>query len=249
VTPLVQSPDEAIERFSSLTTTEQKAALHALRTEALKRCATDGLFFLRFVHTRDEVDPDQTVKPFPVEYEFIRTIWREFEAHQKVIVAKSRQMMVSWVACAFAVWWARRKPNQLVAIQTQGWDDAKKLVAVAGGDRDAAYLGRCQFIERHLPAWLRVRVREAEGQISYPDTGSVIEALPGGADKVRGKVPSLVILDEFAMQEEAWGVWTAIAPLVQKAMKLIIISTPNGAEGNCFYHLYHGTPRQQPRTA
>jgi phage FluMu gp28-like protein len=93
---------------------------------------------------------------------------------------------------------------------------------------------------------MRVRLKESEGLLAYPDTGSVIEALPGGANKVRGKVPSLIVLDEFAMHEEAWGEWTAVAPLVQKGMKLLVISTPNGSEGNCFYHLYHGTPKSIP---
>ena len=212
----------------------------------MRGCRDEGFFFLRFVKTRDEVDPDNTVKPFPIHLEYLRKLWLSFEQNQKTIVAKSRQMIVSWAACTFAVWSARRKPNQLVLVQTQSWPDAVKLVSVAGGDRDAAYLGRCQFIERHMPPFLRVRIKEQEGQIAYPDIGSVIEALPGGADKIRGKVPSVVILDEYAMHEEAWGEWAAIAPLMQGAAKLIVISTPNGAEGNAFYHLYHGTPKSTP---
>lgn len=241
-----RNPDEALSRFDALNASEQKAAFRALQEEVLRRCTTDGLFFLRFVKTRDEVDPDNTVKPFPTHLDYLRALWTEFERYQKVIVAKSRQMIVSWAVCAFAVWWARRRPNQLVLLQTQNWPDAVKLVSVAGGDRDAAYLGRCQFIERNMPPFLRVRIREQEGQISYPDIGSVIESLPGGADKIRGKVPSLIVLDEYAMHEEGWGEWGAIAPLVQGASKLIIVSTPNGAEGNAFFHLFHGTPKSVP---
>lgn len=242
---LVSNPSEALERFDKLSSSEQKATYRALQDEVLRRCTHDGLFFLRFVKTRDEVDPDNTVKPFPIQYDYLRTLWREIETHQKVIIAKSRQVLVSWLACAFAVWWARRRPNQYVVIQTQVWDDATKLVCMAGGDRDATYLGRCQFIERHMPPFMRVKIKESEGQIAY-ENGSMIEALPGGADKVRGKVPSLVIEDEFAYQSEARGVWTALAPLVQKGMKLVIVSTPCGAEGSTFFHLYHGTPIQTP---
>ena len=242
---LVRSPDEALARFDSLNPSEQKATYRALQDEVLRRCTDDGLFFLRFVKTRDEVDPDNTVKPFPLHYEYLRVLWQEMEAYQKVIIAKSRQVLVSWLACAFAVWWARRRPNQYVVLQTQVWDDATKLVCMAGGNRDATYLGRCQFIERHMPPWMRLPIKESEGQITYPH-GSMIEALPGGADKVRGKVPSLVVEDEFAYQQEARGVWTALAPLVQKGMKLVIVSTPNWAEGSTFYHLYHGTPIQTP---
>lgn len=242
------SADLAISRYEALGLRDQRAAFRAIQQEALKRCARDGLFFLSFVRTRDEVDPEHSVKPFPIHLDYIRQLWTDITEHPKIVIAKSRQMIVSWVACAFAVWSARRAPNQYVVLQTQNWPDATKLVSVAGGDKDAAYLGRCQFIERHLPRWLRVRTKEQEGMLAYPDLGSVIEALPGGADKIRGKVPSVAILDEFATHEEAWGEWTALAPLVQKAAKVIIISTPNGGEGNCFFHLYHGTPRSVPQS-
>ena len=63
----------------------------------------------------------------------------------------------------------------------------------------------------------------------------MIEGLKGGRDQLRSKVPSLYFGDEFAMQEEAKGVWTSLAPLVQKGMKLIIVSTPNGNLGDITY--------------
>lgn len=239
------SPELAISRYETLPKADQKAALRAIIAAALQRCSENGLFYAQFVKTRDEADPDQTVKPFPIGFPYLTALWRDWAANQKSIVAKSRQMLVSWAECTFATWWARRRPNQLVVIQTQNWDDATKLVCMAGGNKDATFLGRCQFIERNLPGWLRLPIKENEGQIAYPN-GSLIEAVPGGADKVRGQVISLYIGDEFAFQEEAWGVWTTLAPLVQKGSKVILVSTPNGAEGNCFYHLYHGTPRATP---
>ena len=239
------SPEQAVARYENLPVGDRRAAFRAIQHEALKRCADDGLFYAQFVKTRDEADPDHTVKPFPVEYEYLRALWRDWEGAQKSIVAKSRQMFVSWAECTFATWWARRRPNQHVIIQTQDWADAVKLVCVAGGNKDAAYLGRCQFIERNLPKWLQLPIKENEGQIAYPN-GSLIEAVPGGADKVRGQVISLYIGDEFAFQSEAWGVWTTLAPLVQKGAKVILVSTPNGAQGNAFYSLYHGVPREVP---
>jgi len=232
----------ALERFKSMSSRDQRTAITALRYETLKRCGDDGIFFLQFVQTRDEADPNFTVKPFPVHYPHVPAIWRTFDAHQKTIIAKSRQTMASWLVCAYAVWWARHKPNQHVIVMTQKYEDAIKLVSMAGGGKDATFLGRCQFIERHLPQWMQqINVREGEGRISY-EHGSLIEAVAGGADQIRGKVASLIILDEFAYMTESRGVWTTVAPLVQKGMKVIIISTPNGAEGSIFYHLYMGIP-------
>ena len=214
----------------------------ALRAEALERAANDGLFYASFVKTRDEADPDHSVKPFPVHLEYVQAIWKALIENQCVVIAKSRQMLMSWIACVFCSWWARFKSNQAVAWQTQKWEDACEKVAMAGVSGDTGgYMGRIQFIEYNLPGWLKQPIRATEGRITYSN-GSVIEALAGGADKIRGKVASVIVEDEFAFQPEARGVYTAVAPLIQKATKFIAISTPNGGEGSIFYHIFHGIP-------
>ena len=145
-------------------------------------------------------------------------------------------MMVSWEVVAFCVWWARFKPNQVILWQTKAWEDAVRMVAMPEG----GFEGRAQFIESHLPDWLRLPAKISEGRIQYPN-GSMIQALAGGADKVRGLVPSVFVGDEFAHQEEQDGVYTAVAPLMQKGAKVVFVSTPNGAS-NVFATLYHGRP-------
>lgn len=225
--------------LETLSPKEAKYVLAALRDDTLVRCAADGLFWLRFVQTRDEADPDVPVKPFPVHLEYIREVWKILCDRQRVVIAKSRQMLISWVLCAFCVWRARFTPHQYIIWQSQKEPDANIMVSLAGGDKDTGYLGRMQFIERNLPTWLQVRVKPSEGILNYPN-GSRIQALPGGANQVRGKVPSLIIEDEFAFQEEARGVYTAVNPLIQKATKFIAVSTPNGL-GNVFSELYHGS--------
>lgn len=200
--------------------------------------AADGLFWLKFVRTRDEADPETPLKPFPVALDYVRALWDEFSGHNRIVVAKSRQMLVSWTICAFCCWWARYKPNQAVYFQTQKWEDAAAMVALATGTQSTGYLGRCQFIEANMPAALKLKVRATEGRLQFPN-GSIIQALAGGADQIRGKVASLIVEDEFAFQPEAKGVYTAAAPLIQKGAKFIAISTPNGDAGQ-FADLYHG---------
>lgn len=196
--------------------------------------AEDGLFFAKFIRTRDEADPGCADKPFPLHLDYIRTIWSELDQHQRVILAKSRQMLMSWTVTAYATWWARSKPNQAIYWQTKAWEDAVGMVSMPEG----GFEGRCQFIESHLPAWLRVPHKPSEGRIQYAN-GSIIQALAGGADKIRSKVASVIVEDEFAFQDDQEGVYTAVNPLVQKGAKLIIMSTPNGSD-NTFSTLYHG---------
>ena len=205
----------------------------ALQT-ARALCADDGLFWLRFAQTRDEADPGNPVKPFPLHLEYVRSLWGVLTGSQRVVIAKSRQMMVSWCVAAFAVWWARHRGNQAVYYQTKAHADAVSMVAMP----DGGFEGRCQFLESHLPTWMRVTYKASEGRIQYAN-GSIIQALAGGADQIRGKVPSVYISDEFAFQDDQDGVMTAVMPLIQKGSKVILVSTPNGSE-NAFCTLWHG---------
>lgn len=204
----------------------------ALTGAAKLRCVEDGEFWLRFVLTRDEADSSASVKPFPLHLGYLLELWRVLSERQTVVIAKSRQMLVSWCVASFAVWWARHKANQAVYWQAQQVRDADNMVSMAKG------MGRCQFIEAHLPPWMRLPVTAQQGRLIYPN-GSFIQALPGGAGQIRGNVPSVYIGDEFAFQEEQRGVFTAVAPLIQKGAKAIFISTPNGAD-NAFASLWHG---------
>ena len=223
-------------KLATATEAEAGAIIGALRDDAVGRCATDGLFWLSFVRTRDEADPSQSVKPFPVHLDYLKELWRVLSTEQQVVIAKSRQMLVSWIVVAFCVWTARYTPNQAIYWQSQQYDDAAGMISLPTG----GYTGRGQFLEEQLPSWLKTSAKFSEGRIQYPN-GSMIQALAGGADKIRGKVVSIYVGDEFARQEDQSGVYTAVSPLMQKGARAIFVSTPNGAS-NQFAILYHGRP-------
>jgi hypothetical protein len=230
-------------RADSLAPKDAQQLLWALGQEADARCATDGKFWLRFVRTRDEADPAEPVKPFPIQLAYTRALWDILEAQQEIVIAKSRQMIVSWEIVCFCVWWARYRGNQAVFWQTKNWPDAVAMTCMPEG----GFEGRCQFIETHLPEWMRLPAKFSEGRVQYPN-GSIIQALSGGAGNIRSKTPSLIIEDEFAHQEDQAGVYTAVAPLIQKGAKAIFVSSPNGS-GNYFATLYHGYPVGQETPA
>jgi len=225
--------------------TEQQALdlQWALKLELGKRCAADGLFWLKFAQTRDEADVEQAVKPVPLHEPYIAPLWQGLVDHQVTILAKSRQMFVSWEIALFCVWWARYKPNQAIYVQMQGWPDAVAMTCMPAG----GYEGRMQFIENHLPEWMRLKFKPSEGRMAYPN-GSIIQALAGGANQIRSKTYSLYVGDEFAFCEEQDKIWTAVAPLIQKGSKAIIVSTPNGVD-NQFSTLWHGYPVGQQMQA
>lgn len=223
-------------KIDTLSPKDAMALLSSLAKEVNEKAAEDGIFWLRFAQTRDEADPLESIKPFPLYLEYPKALWKVLEEKQKVVIAKSRQMLVSWILACFVVHWARYRPNQAIYWQTKGWEDAVGMVCMPGG----GFEGRCQFIENHLPSWMQVDYKPSEGRIQYPN-GSIIQALSGGADKIRGKTASIYVSDEFAHQEDQAGVYTAVAPLIQKGAKAIFCSTPNGAM-NTYATLFHGRP-------
>ena len=221
-------------KLDTLLPNEHTALAQALIPAILERCARDGWFWLKWVQTRDEADPDQSVKTFPVHLEYLQRLWGVLHEQQRVVIAKSRQMLVSWCVAAYCVWTARFHPNQAIYWQSQQHKDAVAMVALPAG----GYMGRCQFIEEMLPAWMKMEYKPSEGLVQYPN-GSMIQAVAGGADKVRGQVFSIYVGDEFAFQQEQAGVFSTIAPLIQKGSKCILVSTPNGVD-NHFALLWHG---------
>ena len=228
------SPEALIERVDQLKDDEAQQLLIALKHKVIQACAHDGLQYLRFVSTKDEADPLNAVKMFPFGKLYTQEIWKALDRATVAVIAKSRQMILSWLVAAYCTWWARFKPHQAIYYQMQAYPDAVKMVCEAKGKP----MGRSQFIEQHLPLWLRQPVREGEGIVSYPN-GSFIQALAGGEKQVRGKTGSILVLDEFSAHEEARQEWTAVAPLLQKGAKIFVISTPNGRE-NQFGDLFFG---------
>jgi hypothetical protein len=238
VSPVIAERDlqALLTKAPALSDFDARRLTQALQAEVLERCALDGVFWLKFVQTRDEADPENIVKPFPVHQAYIRELWGLLVAEQKIVIAKSRQMMVSWLVAAYAVWRARFKPHQAIYWQSQQREDSDKMVCLPDGPIE----GRCQFIESHLPQWMRQSVKPIEGVLAWPN-GSFVQALAGGSNKIRGKTATIVIEDEYAMQEEQAGVFEAVAPLIQKGAQAIFISTPNGTS-NMFATLWHGRP-------
>jgi hypothetical protein len=213
---------------------ESNLLFRGLTQEINRKCAEDGLFWLKFARTRDEADTDNPVKLVPLHEEYVRDIWNAWLTHKVSALVKSRQMFASWELALFMTWWARYKPHQSVYYQTQTWPDAVMMTSMPKG----GHMGRCQFIEANLPDWMRLPVKETEGRLEYPN-GSIIQALAGGANQVRGKTPSLYAGDEYAFMEDQDKIWTSVAPLLQKGSKIILVSTPNGT-GNMFATLWHG---------
>jgi len=189
-----------------------------------------------FVRTFDELDAQNHVKPIP-DKAYLRSALRHIhenygESGDVCAISKSRQLMLTWLCCAYAVWEARFHPHSRVMIQSKKAEDAWALVYSQDW-----LSSRCGFIEWAMPPWLRPREASGEervevlgtrGKLTYKN-GSSIWGVPQGPHMFRSYTASLAICDECCFQEEFEEAYTAALPM---ARKIVLVTT---AAAGTFY--------------
>lgn len=232
---LAQREQDMLAVFKAMSPAEVAAYQRHYAQLEFDRCTQDGWYWVKHhVKTRDEADrSESSVKPFPAE-PALEAIWNvlEHSPSKLFVIAKSRQIMASWITCCFALWSGRFHANRQIVWQTKKEDDAKDMVSHGDQALDEA---RMQFIEMRLPNWMGHKRRFKDGQILWGN-GSKIVAVPEGGNQVRSKTTSLVVIDEAAYQEQFRAAWTAALPLLNKEARMIAMSTANGQ--NAFYEAY-----------
>ena len=193
------------------------------RNAELELCRRDPAYWLwneqQYVKTRDESRPDSPVRSFP-DKRYLRQLLAVLHDPNIpiILVAKSRQLVVTWLLCAYFCWWARFVPNQLLFIQSKKEEDAANLVfAKAPG------MARIDFIEENLPWWMRQDRITSMGQQIYQN-GSKIWGIPQGSDIIRSYTGSALFSDEFAFQPFAEEAYKAAKP---SCKKIIGVSSAN----------------------
>jgi len=192
-----------------------------------KHCRDNEDFFIfNFVRTRDEHDAESPVKPFP-DWPYLREILHHIRSYPITAIAKSRQMTVTWLLTAHAIWHARFWPHRLIFIQSKKEEDAANLVF----NQDWVN-ARGSFIELNLPKFLRMRGLKAKyGQLFYPN-GSHIWGIPQGSHIIRSYTASEIIMDEAAFQPQFEEAYTAALATVKGGGRLVACST---ALANTFF--------------
>ncbi len=137
-------------------------------------------------------------------------------------VEKSRQMMVTWLVCAYLLWRAKYLSHQLILVQSKKEEDAANLVFVK-----EPHVARISFMEIHLPVHLRSCTFPKAGTYAhlYFPNGSHIWGIPQGADVIRSNTPSVWFSDESGYQPEFDLAYTAALPAVKGGGQAILVSS------------------------
>ena len=147
-----------------------------------------------------------------------------FEHERLVIVLKARQLGISWLACAYALWLCEFHPVKSVLIFSKGEAEATELVRRIAG-------------MYHRQKGEKVKLVTDNAQSLSWANGSRVVSQPATKTAGSSFTASLVIADEFAKMQWADDLYTSMKPTIDGAGKLIIISTAQG-NGNLFHTLW-----------
>lgn len=170
---------------------------------------------------------------FPKQVEFIDWLLARWRGREDGLAEKSRDMGISWLCVAFAVWMMLFHPGTVV-----GFGSRKEEYVDDLNDPKSLFWKVRQFIAL-LPVEFRPAGWDAKKHapfmtIKNPENGSAIVGESG--DNIgRGNRTSVYFKDESAFYERAESIDAALS---QTSNCKIDISTPNG-NGNPFYRKRH----------
>lgn len=182
--------------------------------------AADVRVFMRYVWLLHPITGPMRFVPWAWQVVLLGLMMTE----RLLSIGKARQLGVTWLAAAFALWHAMFSPGRHVLLLSVGQDEANDLIA------------KVSFIFHRLPDWMKPVMRENTRSIRFPLIDSEIEALPATKGAGRSKTASLVILDEHGHQDYADEIYLALSPAVEHG-KLFSISSFNG-EGALHSRIY-----------
>lgn len=178
-------------------------------------------FMREFCKTKNEhSQEDDPYQPFP-DLEYLRHllgVWHKVESkssNRLLLIAKSRQMMASWFACAMILWTCLSKKAKRIGWQSKKSDDADQM------------LERIYGLYQRLPAFVRDQnpCDRKFLSLSFPATDANVHAIPQGPDQVRSYTWSLFVSDEMAFQDCDDEAYYALLPALGKVGMGVLIST------------------------
>jgi hypothetical protein len=190
------------------------------------------LFLKYCIFTKDEVDAEQPIKPYPAHFLYAKFIVKMWEAHKKIAIPKSRRMTVSWTCLALIV-------HDIIFFKGRSW-------AVTSRKEEAAkeLISRCEFMIKNIPREMispelipkmkRDGMQSSPPTIEFAEIHSKVQGFPQGGDQLRQYGFSGIFEDECAFQEESEATYTAAEPTVRGGGRFIKVSSRSVKDGGFF---------------
>ena len=190
----------------------------AIKQELIK-CKQDAVYFMKKYYTiQHPTKGRMTFNLYPFQEKTLRLLQR----YDYTIINKSRQLGISTLTSAFALWMMlfEQDKNILVLATTQA--TAKNMVT------------KVRFAYDNLPSWMKLPVMEHNRLSLRLKNGSQIKAVSAATDSARSEAVSLLVIDEAAFIDRIEDIFTAAQQTLATGGRCIALSTPNGV-GNWFH--------------
>lgn len=203
-------------------TSQSAPSLRDIIKEEYSKCVQDPIYFIKRYCIIQH--PIRGKIPF-ILYPFQENILAAFLKFNRNIILKNRQMGLSTLAAAYALW--------LMTF----FDDKNILVIATKQDVAKNIITKVRIMHSLLPSWMKRKCTEDNKLGLQYNNGSKIFASTSAGDAGRSEAVSLLILDEAAFipgMEELWG---ALQPTLSTGGDIIVLSTPNGV-GNWYHETF-----------
>ncbi len=177
------------------------------------------VFLTNFCYTLDSHDSQTPIKLFP-NRPYLKQLTELWLDNPLIVIAKSRQMLVTWLFVCLYLWLAITRPGSLIFLQSKREEDAIGNATAATG-----LLGRTRFVLDRLPENLKPEFKATQNKIQFPKINSTIWAIPQGPDIIRQHTATGILSDEMAFQYKAEETYTAAIPTIENGGRFTAIST------------------------
>ena len=160
--------------------TRQVTIKDKIREEFVK-CATDPVYFMKKYYMIQH--PQRGRMLFDL-YPFQESMLKVFSGDQNVIINKSRQLGISTLVSAYALWLMLFHKDKNVLVIATKQETAKNMVT------------KVRFAYDNLPVWLKIGATEDNRLSLRLTNGSQIKAVSGASDSARSEAVSLLAMDE-----------------------------------------------------
>lgn len=190
------------------------------QVQEIIQCGKDpAYFFNKYAKIQHPIKGLVPFNTFPFQDDCVQ----DFIDNKFNVVLKSRQLGLSTLCAAYAVWLALFYKDQNILIIATKQAVAQNIIR------------KVKTVINNLPPWMFLTKITANNKTTIElANGSSIKAVPTSEDAGRSEALSLLIIDEAAFIRNFDDLWTSLYPTLSTGGRAIVLSTPNGVGG--MYH-------------
>lgn len=189
-------------------------------------CAESPVYFVHnYCHIYDATLREWI--PFHLWQEQARTLV-DLNERQLVVILKARQLGMSWLCLAFALWMMLFRPAATVLVFSRRDDEAVYLLG-----RE-----RLRGMYERMPDWMQARAILSSNDHEWKlSNGSVARAFPTTAGD--SYTASLVIVDEADLMPDLSRVMNAVKPTIDGGGKMVLLSRTDNSRPESEFKLIY----------